>query len=251
MSFMPSEGKQILFTDMADPNVMSFRDISSMNFLDPFSTVQELIGTTLARIEGSDRSKMLDATGEQKVTSKVLELIGISGSPAYQTFQRFKEGRNTVEDVLSPIIGVGLAQTALAGSRLMGISSSNASSFDKLMQLDESIRPKAMDYYFRRITSIGWNKDFLFGKAGNRPGKLTRYMTTLKRNLKNNLVKPVIEDARAGAADSADIQEALILANEMYERRLQQLFDVTSKVYPNFRFPEGVVKPISLRKTDL
>ena len=257
MSFMPSEGKQILFTDMADPNVMSFRDISSMNFLDPFSTVQELIGTTLARIEGSDRSKMLDATGEQKVTSKVLELIGVSGSPAYQTFQRFKEGRNTVEDALSPLIGVGLAQTALAAdrlvgaSRLFGISSSSMSSFDKLMQLDESIRPKAMDYYFRRITSIGWNKDFLFGKAGNRPGKLTRYMTTLKRNLKNNLVKPKIEDARAGAADSADIQEALILANEMYERRLQQLFDATSKVYPNFRFPEGVVKPISLRKTDL
>ena len=255
MSFMPNESKQVLFTDMADPNVMSFRDISSMNFLDPFSTATQMVGTVLGRLSGSERSEILSATGEQDVGKDLLQLVGLTGSPAVEAIDKFRKGRLTVEDVLSPLLGVGLAQTVLSANRALdgidSIAGMNMSSFDKLMAIDPEVRPKAMDYYFRRISSIGWNKDYLFGKAGNRPGKLTRYMTTLKRNLKQNLVTPKLADAREGAASAADVQEALVLANEMYRRRLQELFDATSKVYPDFRFPEGVVKPITIRKTDL
>ena len=245
------ESRQFLFYEMASPNVLQYRDITNMNYLNPTGTFYQLAGTVVANMKDSDRSQLLNATGQQTYLRPLLEISGVSGGPAYDIFTRARKNRLTVEDILSPLIGVGLTQTVIAGARLAGVADSDMSSFDRLMTLPEDARNSAQEYYFRRITSIGWQKDFLFGKIGKKPGRITRYLNTLKRNLKKNLVSPVIDDARAGVADGKKIAEALTLANEMYSRRLQELFSAAKHTYPDFVFPADAVKPIKLRKTDL
>ena len=245
------ESRQFLFYEMANPNVLQYRDITNMNYLNPTGTFYQLVGTIVANMKDSDRSKLLNATGQQTYLRPILEISGLSGGPAYDIFTAARKGRMTVEDILTPFIGVGLTQTVIAGARLSGVVDSDMSNFDRLMALPDDARNSAMEYYFRRISSIGWQKDFLFGKIKKRPGRITRYLNTLKRNLKKNLVVPVIEDARAGVADGEKIAESLALANQMYGRRLQELFAAAKHTYPDFVFPADAIKPIKLRKTDL
>ena len=250
VKYAPDEARQILFMDLGDPNILAYRDVSNMNYLSPASTYFQFLGTALGKLTGSERSEFLDAAGETNMFKNLLELGGATGSPGLQIYNKAVDDRLKPEDWITPFLGVGATQSLIAGLGALG-NWPNLSSFQRLKRLPENVRPTAEEYYFRRLTSVGWDRSHLFGRQSGRPGKVTKYFSQLKRNLKDNMVKPVLDDYRSGIVPGSEVVEALDKANEMYLRRIKEVQDSYQKIYPNYLFPDQVARLIKLRKTDL
>jgi len=258
LAYAPTEVRQKLFLDVGDPYVMGFRDISSMDAMAPTENLVNIIGNVLGKFSDDDRDRIIQATGEGGVMRPLMELVGLTGGPVVDVLWKMKEGDDVLpEEVISLAFGTSIAQTIGYAGRSIGGSvgalgyDGDYGAYDKLKRLPEWAKPTAEEYIFRRLTSIGWDKRHIFGTEGGRPGKLTRYFSRLKKNLKQNLVQAKLDELWAGAAEPHEVLEALTEANMMLERRALEVVKALKTVYPDAVIPPDALTEIKLTKRDL